>query len=35
LAPRLMVKEPAIGHCSILAESIEGWLEVILISGNF
>jgi hypothetical protein len=35
LAPRLMVKLPAIGQRSILADSIEDWLEVILISGNF
>jgi hypothetical protein len=30
-----MVKEPAIGQRSILADRIEGWLEVILKSGNF
>jgi hypothetical protein len=30
-----MVKEPAIGQCSILAERIGDLLEVILKSGNF
>jgi hypothetical protein len=35
LAPRLIVKEPAIGQRSILAASIEEPLEVILNSGNF
>ena len=35
LAPRLMAKLPAIGQRSILADSAEDWLEVILKSGNF
>jgi hypothetical protein len=30
-----MVKEPAIGQRSILADSIVDWLEVILKSGKF
>src|SRR5215212_1918177 len=34
LAPRLIVKAPAIGQRSILADNIEDWLEVILKSGN-
>ena len=34
LAPRLIVKLPAIGQRSILADSVEDWLEVILKSGN-
>jgi hypothetical protein len=35
LAPRLIVKLPAIGQRSILADRVGDWLEVILISGNF
>jgi len=35
LAPRLIAKLPAIGQRSILADSVEDWLEVILKSGNF
>jgi hypothetical protein len=35
LAPRLIVKVPAIGQRSILADSSEDSLEVILKSGNF
>jgi hypothetical protein len=35
LAPRLMVKAPAIGQRSILADNIEDWLEVILESWQF
>jgi hypothetical protein len=35
LAPRLMVKEPAIGQLSMRATSIGDFMEVILKSGNF
>jgi hypothetical protein len=35
LAPRLMVKEPAIGQRSMRARRIGDLLEVILKSGNF
>jgi hypothetical protein len=35
LAPRLIVKEPAIGQRSMLAASFRERLEVILKSGNF
>jgi hypothetical protein len=35
LAPRLMVKLPAIGQRSIRAANIVDWLEVISKSGDF
>jgi hypothetical protein len=35
LAPRLIVKAPAIGQRSMAAENCRDWLEVILKSGNF
>ena len=35
LAPRLIVKEPAIGHRSMLAENFRKELEVILKYGKF
>jgi hypothetical protein len=35
LAPRLMVKEPAMGKRSILTSSVGIWSEVILMSGDF
>src|SRR5204863_3955419 len=35
LVPRLIVKEPAMGQRSILADRIEAWLEVISKSGSF
>jgi hypothetical protein len=35
LAPRLIVKEPAIGQCSIRTAKVGDSAEVILKSGNF